>query len=134
MNFQSIGAPVQENAGVFTAACDALYPAAAKTVLFDTERAPENFAFSCEIKLCEDGEAGMYFRAQGKNGAAWVVGYFFSVNAADGAVKISKINGGDRDPLIRACGTTCAWKCAARTRGSGLTTSSWTPTPTRSTT
>lgn len=100
MNFQSIGAPVQENDGVFTAARDALYPAAAKTVLFDTERAPENFAFSCEIKLCEDGEAGMYFRAQGKNGAAWVVGYFFSVNAADGAVKISKINGGDRDNVV----------------------------------
>ena len=100
MNFQSIGAPVRENGGVFTAAHDPLYPSSAKTIVFTDEKAPENFAFSCEIKLCGDGEAGMYFRAQGKNGATWIVGYFFSVNAADGSVKISKINGGDRDNAV----------------------------------
>ena len=100
MNFQSIGAPVRENGGVFTAAHDPLYPSSAKTIVFTDEKAPENFAFSCEIKLCGDGEAGMYFRAQGKNGATWIVGYFFSVNAVDGSVKISKINGGDRDNAV----------------------------------
>ena len=91
---------VNDNGGVFTAAHDPLYPSSAKTIVFTDEKAPENFAFSCEIKLCGDGEAGMYFRAQGKNGATWIVGYFFSVNAADGSVKISKINGGDRDNAV----------------------------------
>ena len=52
MNFQSIGAPVRENGGVFTAAHDPLYPSSAKTIVFTDEKAPENFAFSCEIKLC----------------------------------------------------------------------------------
>ena len=100
MNWQNIGLKVNESDGVFTASGDAFYPHSEKAVVFSTEKAPANFAFSCEIRLTRGGEAGMYFRAQGKNGARWVVGYYFSVDAADGSVKLSKVNGRDSDHVV----------------------------------
>ena len=102
MEWITLGAKADEKDGVFSAkAGDALFPAPDnRAVLFSKAHAPKNFVFECEIKLVRDGEAGVYFRAQGKNGLSWIAGYYLSVDAADCSVKLTKVNGGDRDNRV----------------------------------
>ena len=101
MEWMNIGAPVEIKGDSFTASrANALFQSREPSIVFSKEWAPANFTFEDEIKLNAGGEAGMYFRAQGKNGARWLTGYYFSVNAKDGSVKLSKVNGGDSDHTV----------------------------------
>ena len=102
MEWINLGAGVTEKDGILTADTgNVLFSAAQdRAVLFSRDRAPANFTFECEIRLVRDGEAGVYFRAEGKNGFSWIAGYCLSVNAADCTVKLSKVNGGDRNNSV----------------------------------
>lgn len=70
------------------------------TYAFLADRAPNDFIFRCEVMLLTDSESGVYFRAKGKNGVEWIVGYYLAVNPADNSVSLWKVNGGDRDNRI----------------------------------
>ena len=97
MEWTKFGAEIVENNGVFSVVNST---ADVPNTMFSTEKTPYNFALECEIKLVKDGEAGVYFRAQGKNGARWVVGYYLTVDTTDCSLKLRKVNGGDSDHVI----------------------------------
>lgn len=101
MEWTKFGAEITEQNGVFSAAVNnTLFPTKEQTAMFSVEKTPLNFALECEIKLKKDGEAGVYFRSQGKNGARWVVGYYLILNAADQSLTLKKVNGGDSDHVV----------------------------------
>ncbi len=103
LKWTELGARVEERDGVLSARGSEFYTSASdRAALFAEGSAPKNFAFECEIRLVRDGEAGVYFRAQGKNGFDWIAGYYLSVNAADGSVKLRNVNGGDHSESVIA--------------------------------
>ncbi len=99
MEWMKFGAEITENDGAYSVK-PSLFPTNEPNTMFSVDKTPLNFALECEIKLNKNGEAGVYFRSQGKNGARWVVGYYLIVNAADCSLTLKKVNGGDSDHIV----------------------------------
>ena len=66
MEWLKFGAEISENNGVYSVK-DTLFPTGEPNTMFSVEKTPLNFALECEIKLNKNGDAGVYFRSQGKN-------------------------------------------------------------------
>lgn len=103
LKWVNLGTYVDETGGEYRARESEFYSSSVdRAALFLDEPAPENFAFECEIRLVADGEAGVYFRSQGKNGFDWIAGYYLSVDAGDRSVKLRNVNGGDHSESLIA--------------------------------